>query len=200
MLARRVVPLKERLQKALVMLVLTAAAVAGVFVLTGVTPLKFPRDFIAPGAIFLVGVSLSAYFWLKKEETAKTKQDGISVRRRIADDRQGRSWTGRLGYNAKRSLAGIVVLIGLLVALAGLVVLGLQIFGYLKTGNWQPVSTLGVMSPYWPWLDQPRTWFGLHKIIRDMLALMPFSIALVALGWLIAGFGSALRQRVALKY
>ena len=89
------------------------------------------------------------------------------------------------------------MLIGLLVALAGLGVLGLQLFGYLKIGEWKSVSLLSVASPQLPWLDNPQSWFGLHDIVRDALGIMPLSLTLILVGWLIAGSGSAMRERIA---
>ncbi len=195
LLARRVIPWKERLQKSLVTLLLTVTVVAVAWVFTGASPATDPRFLFALGVVALFGLSLSAYFWFKKEEGSTSKEDSRAVRSRIDDDRQGRGWVSRLGYNVKRFLSGIVVLTGLLIALAGLGVVGLQVFGYLKTGGWKSVSTLSVASPYFPWLDNPQSWFGLNDIVRDMLGLLPFSLALVVLGCLIAGFGSALRQR-----
>ena len=196
LLARRVIPTKERLQKALLALLLTAGAVAGAWVFVGAWFEFDQRYLLALAGIAAFGVSLSAYFWFKKEERATTKENGVSVRRRIDDDRQGRTWVSRLTYNFKRFLAGVVILIGVLIVLAGLGVLCLQVFGYLKTGDWKPVSTLSVVSPLFSWLQNPQSWFGLHDIVRNMLGLMPLSLALVLLGWLVAGFGSALRQRV----
>ena len=135
LLARRVIPWKERLQKSLVVLLLTTVIIAGAWVFTGASVDTDPRYLLALGAVALFGLSLSAYFWFKKQEGATSKEDSRSVRSRIDDDRQGRGWVSRLGYNVKRFLSGIVVLTGLLIALAGLGVLGLQIFGYLKTGG-----------------------------------------------------------------
>ncbi|MCP4299456.1 MAG: hypothetical protein GY783_02620 [Gammaproteobacteria bacterium] len=195
LLARRVIPRKERLQKALVILLVTAVAVAGAWVFTDVSLNSDPLSLIAIGSVAVVGLSISAYFWFKKEEGASTKEDSRFVRRRIDDDRQGRGWISRLGYNAKRILSGIVVLAGGLFVLAGLGVLGLQVFGYLKVGEWRPVSLLGVASPYIPWLNNPQSWFGLHDIVRNALGIMPLSLALILVGWLIAGFGAALRER-----
>ena len=196
LLARRVIPIKERLQKALVVLLLTAGAVAGAWVVAGAS-FEFDRRYIlALAAMAAFGLSLAAYFWFKKEERATTKENGVLIRRRIDDDRQGRTWISRLSYNFKRFLTVVVILIGLLIVLAGLGVLCLQVFGYLKTGDWKSVSTLSVASPLFSWLQNPQSWFGLHDIVRNMLGILPLSLALVLLGGLVAGFGSALRQRV----
>lgn len=195
LLAQRAIPRKERLQKALLTLVLTAAIVAGAWFLMGASLDSGAPYVVALGAVACVGMALAGFFWFKKYETATTKEDKRSVRHRIDDDRQGRSWIGRLGYNIRRFLAGIVVIAGLLIALTGFGVLVLQVFGYLKTGDWQPVSTLSVLSPHFPWLYNPQSWFGLNAIVRDMLELLPLSVALVIIGWLVAGLGSTIRQR-----
>jgi hypothetical protein len=195
LLARRAIPRKERLQKALVILIVTALVVTSAWIFTDGTVDKDPLYLFTIGSLAFVGLSISAYVWFKKEEGASTKEDSRFIRRRIDDDRQGRGWISRLGYNTKRFLSGIVVLAGGLFVLAGLGVLGLQTFGYLKVGEWRSVSLLGVASPYISWLNNPQSWFGLHEIVRDALAIMPLSLALVLVGWLIAGFGSALRER-----
>ena len=196
-LARRVISLKERLQKALAALLVTAAAVAGAWLYTGASLDSGLPYLVAFGLAASLGLSISTYFFFKKEEDAHTKEDSRFVRRRIEDDRQGRSWLTRMGYNTRRFLGGLIVLIGLLVALAGLGVLGLQIYGYLKIGEWKSVSLLSVAAPQLPWLNNPQSWLGLHAIVRDVLDIMPLSLALVLVGWLIAGSGSALRERIA---
>ena len=196
LLARRVIPAKERLQKVLVVLVLTAGGVAVSWVLTGAS-FEFDRPrFLLMAGIATAGLALSAYFWFRREERAITKESGAAIRRRIDDDRQGRSWVNRLTYNLKRLLTLFVILIGVVIALAGFAVLCLQVFAYLKTGDWKSISTLSVVAPLFSWLQTPQSWFGLHNIVRKMLAILPLSLALVLIGWLVAGFGSALRQRV----
>jgi hypothetical protein len=196
-LARRVIPLKERLEKALAALLVTAIAVAGAWLYTGVSLDSNPVYLGAFGLGALLGVSIAIYFFFKKEEGAHTKEHGRFVRRRIEDERTGRSWLSRIGYNIRRFLSGLVVLIGILVALSGLGVLGLQIFGYLKIGDWKRVSLLSVVSPQWPWLNNPQSWFGLNNIVKDAFDIMPLSLTLILIGWFIAGFGSALRERIA---
>lgn len=196
LLARRAIPRKERLQKALVVLLLTVLAVASAWVFTDGSLDNDPVYLFAIGIVALLGACASAYFWFRKEETAHTKEDSRLAKRRIEDDREGRGWIGRVGYNTRRFLSGIIVFVGILFVVAGLGVLGLQIYGYLKIGEWGSVSLLAVASPYLPWLNNPQSWFGLHHIVRDVLGFMPLSLALILVGWLIAGFGSALRERI----
>ncbi len=196
LLARRVIPAKERLQKALVVLALTAGAVAAAWAFAGASFELDRRIVLLLASIAAFGLSLSAFFWFKKEEQATSKANAVFIRRRIDDDRQGRTWVSRLAYNIKRFLAGVVILIGVLIVVAGVGVLCLQIFAYLKTGDWKSVSTLSVASLQFSWLKSPQSWFGLHEIVSDMLGILPLSLALVLLGLLVAGFGSALRQRV----
>ncbi len=196
LLARRAIPARERLQKALIVLLLTAAAVAAAWAFAGASFELDRRHLLVMAAVAAFGMALSGYCWFKKEERATSKESAVSIRRRIDDDREGRTWVNRLAYNFKRFLTAVVILVGILIAFSGLAVLGLQVFGYLKTGDWKSVSTLSVASPFFPWLQSPRSWFGLHDIVSRMLAILPLSLALVLLGWLVAGFGSALRQRV----
>jgi hypothetical protein len=195
LLARRAISRKERLQKSLSCLLVTALAVSLAWVFAGGSLDGEPVYLIAAGSVALLGLCFSAYFWFKKEEMAHTKEESRFIKRRIEDDRAGRSWISRIGYNTRRFLSGIIVFVGILSILAGLGVLGLQIYAYLKFGEWGSVSVLGTASPYWPWLKNPQMWFGLHKIVRDAFGIMPLSLAFVLVGWLIAGFGSALRER-----
>lgn len=196
LLAKREIPVKERLQKALIVLVVTALIVAAIWVISDVSLHKDRGYLFAIGLLTLSGLLLASFFWFKKDEAAKTKEESRFLRHRIDDDRQGRGWTSRIVFNTRRILAGIIVFIGGLFVLAGLAVLGLQIFAYLKLGDWKPVPVLELVSPHIPWLRNPQSWFGLHNIISDALDFVPVSLLLFLAGWLIAGFGSALRERV----
>lgn len=195
LLARRTIPVRERLQKSLLVFLSTAVAVGGVWFFAGGSAEIEARFLLMMAAISALGLGVALYFWFKKEDRANDKEGYRSVRRRIDDDRHGRGWLSRVSYNLKRFLTGIVVAIGLLIALAGVGVFVLQIYGFLKTGSWRSVSVLSVATPYVPWLSSPQSWFGLNGIVRDATSVLPLSLALVLLGWIIAGFGSALRQR-----
>ncbi|MGI9236339.1 MAG: hypothetical protein ACR2QZ_03035 [Woeseiaceae bacterium] len=195
LLARRTVPVKERLQKSLLVLLSTLVAVGGVWIFAGASADIEARFLLMMAAIAALGLIVALYFWFKKEDRAVDKEGYRSVRRRIEDDRQGRGWLSRVSHNLKRFLTGVIVAIGLLIALAGVGVFVLQVYGFLKTGSWSPVSVLSVATPYVPWLSSPQSWFGLNRIIREASGILPLSLALVLLGWIVAGFGSSLRQR-----
>lgn len=195
LMARRVIPLKERLQKSLLALVATVIAAASAWYFAGASTNLEARFVLLIGAIVALGLVFSLYFGFKTHDRAETREGYRSVRRRIDDDREGRGWLSRWYFNLKRFLTGVVVAMGLLIALAGAGVLLLQAYGYLETGTWQSISVLSVASSYLPWLKYPESWFGLHRIVRDAAGLLPLSFVLVLLGVLIAGFGSALRQR-----
>jgi hypothetical protein len=197
LLARRVIRVKERLQKSLSVLLLTAIAVAAVWYFAGASAVMEARFLLLMAAISALGLLLALYFGFTKHDHAHSKEGYRSVRRRIADEREGRGWISRLSYNFKRFLTGVVVAVGLLIAVAGFALIGLQVYGYLKAGSWRSVSVLSVASPHLPWLESPQSWFGLNAIIRDAADLLPFSLALVLFGGMLAGFGSALRQRAA---
>jgi hypothetical protein len=197
LLARREIPLRERLQKSLLVLIATVIAAAGAWYLTGASAKLEGRSLLLTGAIVALGLIVSLYFALKTHDRTKTREGYRSVRRRIDDDRQGRGWISRLSYNLLRFLTGVFVAIGLLIALAGAGVLALQVYGYLRTGIWRSISLLSVAAVYLPWLGNPQSWFGLNMIVRDAAGLMPLSLALVLLGVLVAGFAAGLRQGAA---
>jgi len=177
-------------------MVVTGAVVAGAWLLFGATPDSDPAILAAFAAIAVFGVVVAGWLLLHRYEIGHTKERNEAIRQRIADDRSGAGWTSRIGYNLRRFVFGVVALVGLLVALAGLAVLAYQVYFYLRNGQWLPVSVMSAAAPHVPWLRDPRSWVGLHKLVRDALALCPLSLALVLLGWMIAGLGSGLRGRV----
>ena len=76
-----------------------------------------------------------------------------------------------------------VIIIGIIFILAGMVLFGYQIFLYLWDGNWHSISlmTLLLILEPSPWIRNPETWLGLHKI----LSIMPLSLTLIVFGFLI---------------
>lgn len=196
-MARRVIPARERWQKAAVVIALTAAVVAGVCWLTGVTLDSQPDRLLIPGAIALSGLVLATWLLLHRHESATTREGQAAIRERIDDDRSGAGWTARIGYNAKRAIFGLIVLAGLLVALAGVGILGYQAYLYLKFGEWRSISVFGALAPFVPWLANPQSWPGLYRIVHQALSLLPVSLSLVVLGWIIAGFAAG--QRAAIR-
>lgn len=196
LLARREIPARERWQKALVVLLLTAALVSGAWWYFGASIDSDIRVLLPLAAIAVLGLGMSGYFAFHRYEDADSKEGKAAIRQRIADDRSGAGWTARIGFNLRRFVFGIVYLAGLLIAFAGILVLCYQGILFLKTGEWLSLSVFTVLAPYAPWLRDPQSWIGLYRLTRDALGLLPVSLALVVLGWLIAGFGSGLRQAV----
>lgn len=195
-MARRTIPARERWQKAAVVIVLTAAVVAAVCWLTGVTPDSAPRALLVPGALAFVGLALAAWFVLHRRESAITREGQAAIRQRIDDDRSGAGWTARIGYNAGRAVFWLIMLAGLLVALAGVAVFGYQVFLYLKFDEWRSISVFGVLAPYVPWLASPQSWPGLHRLVRQAFTLLPLSLCLILIGWVVAGFAAGRRAAV----
>lgn len=184
------------MQKSLATLCVTVLGVGAAWFFTDGSLDRGPTYLSTMASSALLGTSFAAYFWFKRAEAAKTKEDSKFIRKRIDDDRQGRSWTSRIGFNIRQLLSGAIVLLGLLLVLAGVVVLILQIVGYLKSGEWRPVPVLQMVTPYFPWLRNPQSWLGLHKIVVDAINFVPVSVLLAIVGGLIAGFGSAIKGRV----
>ena len=55
-------------------------------------------------------------------------------------------------------------------------IVGLQIFGYLFTGEWYPVSAIAALSIFdVSWAINPRVWIGVHQI----LSATPLSLAIL---------------------
>lgn len=199
LLARRVISLKERLQKALAMLLATAALVGGAWYLSGATLDSDVRLLAALIGTSVLGLGLTLYFAFRKHEVGRSKQDNEAIRQRIADDRAGSSWVGRIGLGVRRFIYGIVVLSGILIAVSGFGLFGVQAFAYLRTGAWHSISVLAALRPYAAWLQDPQSWLGLHAIASQFLGLLPASLALIVCGWMIAGLGSGLRDKAKRK-
>lgn len=64
--------------------------------------------------------------------------------------------------------------------LAGLGVVGLQAFVWIRSGEWPPLSVIDVLRMFLdePWLTAPKDWIGLHRILQ----FIPLSIGLCSLG------------------
>lgn len=193
LLARRDIALKERLQKALAAVAAAGAVVASIWFTTDASRATDRGLLFGIGLVALTGTGVAIFFLFKKQESAKSKEQMLLLRARIDDDREGRSWLSRIGFNTKRFLAGTIVLLGALIVLAGLGVLALQIYGYLRFGRWESYSLLEFVAPYLPWLRSPHSWLGLHKIVMNVFNILPVSLALLLPGLLVAGFGSAIK-------
>lgn len=194
-MARRVIPPQERLQKALIAFLTTAGTVGAAWVLLDLSRHSDPKYLAIVAGISVLGLAYTLYFGFKKHESASTKEGNRAIRERIDDDRSGAGWTTRITYNIRRFLCGIIVFSGLLVSLAGVGVIGFQVYGYLRIAEWQSMSVFSVAVDTVPWLQSPQSWIGLYKVLRQALEFMPLSLALVLVGWLIAGFGSRLKDR-----
>ena len=196
LLARREIPANERLQKALTALVATAAVVAGAWYLTGASPDSSILHLGGIALLTLAGLVLTAFVGLRRHESGRSKEDKQRIRERIADDRSGRGWLSRSAYNLRRFVFGVVIMAGWLVVISGAGLFCYQVFVFLKSGQWMSLDVLRLAYPYVSWLQDPQSWYGLHGIVVDFLGLVPVSLALIAAGWLVAGFGSALRGKV----
>jgi hypothetical protein len=73
--------------------------------------------------------------------------------------------------------------------LAGLCILGYQVYAGLMYGTW-PVLPLHMyfayLTPLTSWIESPQSWYGLHKLLTEALAFTPLSLFLLLAGLLIA--------------
>jgi len=73
--------------------------------------------------------------------------------------------------------------------LAGLCVLGYQVYAGLMYGTW-PALPLQMyfeyLTPFTTWIERPQSWYGLHKLLTEFLAFAPLSLFLLLAGLLIA--------------
>lgn len=66
---------------------------------------------------------------------------------------------------------------------AGVVLIGLQIFWFLQSGSWTPISLIDLAQRFSqePWLYNPTEWLGVHWI----LSVIPSSAAAIVIGFII---------------
>ena len=138
LLARRRIAGSERLQKAVLALLVTGVVAALLVWHEGGVPATGSRAFIALLLIAGVGLMLSLYAGFRRNDTAKSKEGMQMVRMRIADDRAGRHWLARSGINLKLALGRIVAISGLAVVAAAAFVLLRQVYDYVMLGEWLP--------------------------------------------------------------
>jgi hypothetical protein len=73
--------------------------------------------------------------------------------------------------------------------LAGAGVLGYQVYCGLMYGTWPSLPLQMVfeyLTPFVPWIENPHSWYGLHKLITDRLAFTPLSLFLLLAGLALA--------------
>ena len=81
---------------------------------------------------------------------------------------------------------------GALVALAGIGVIGFQVYYFLWNGTWVPASMLELL-PIFPaklaaWIRSPDSWFGMQKIVYGLLDAMPLSLFALIVGGMMMSF------------
>jgi hypothetical protein len=152
----------------------------------------------AAGTLILTIAAIGLVAWLaRRGRTARLNDASADVA--ITNSRDNRSddeldlfplarsyqaqHSRRTKGNAITRMAG--TLIGALLAgapfLAGLILIGLQIYGWLRNGEWQSVTVLDGLRLFWsnPWLFAPQDWIGVHSI----LSRLPLSISLLVIGY-----------------
>lgn len=112
--------------------------------------------------------------------------------------------------DARKRLLYLRLFAGIICVLGGLFWLGSEVLHWLKYGHWNIFSVFDVIGTFFPtavlnfdaWLYEPRSWFGLHKLLHDpikfiynVFLFVPFSsIAILIGGWLWGGCRYKLRK------
>lgn len=75
----------------------------------------------------------------------------------------------------------IKLLVGGAFVLAGLGIFGLQIFWFLQSGSWTPMSLIDLVKQISqePWLYDPKQWVGVHWLLDKI----PSSLLVMLLGY-----------------
>lgn len=115
-----------------------------------------------------------------------------------------------LCFWAIRSFYVLILLVGGGLCVWGASIVFFQVVYWLDTGLWAPVSSLDIfldppvyypptfgldekgMTPQEllpkalrgssPWLQRPTSWFGLHRIVHELLSFLPLSLMMLGIG------------------
>ena len=194
LLAHRVIPQRERVEKTVVAVVVYLAVMGGLYRYHGELPERFSGEFfvaIAVSIVLLAFVIQSAF----KHEKATDRDRARMIRMRIDDDRSGRHWSSRIGMNARVLLGRIVMLFGIALVIAGLFVLGKQVYVWVMTDTWVPASTLQFVRPWVDWLFTKDIWVPGQRALIRALDWLHVSVPLGLIGVLLAGRGASFIER-----
>lgn len=75
--------------------------------------------------------------------------------------------------------------LGICLIVFGIVIMGAQVLEYLRTGSWESVSLMDVISSTKTarWLHDPKSWVGLAQILRWVFEFVPLSLFVIGIGW-----------------
>lgn len=132
---------------------------------------------------FGIGLWVSFHYW----RTTEVKKPTLEVAQKKEEE-------GKLeNQKIAREWGKIVSGLGVLVVLAGFVIVGWQIFTYLKHGEWVelPLLILAALGPekFVSWLANPSSWLGLHKLLYGFLKFFPVSLFTVLVGAAMVVYG-----------
>lgn len=95
----------------------------------------------------------------------------------------------RLVLALVRFLRDVIFGVAVLIFIAGLCVLGYQVYIGLKHGEWLALPLqmfFTYLVPYTAWIDSPESWYGLHKLLTGVFAFTPLSLFLIVAGLMLA--------------
>lgn len=193
-MAHRVIPLRERVEKTIVSVVVYVGVLGALYWHHGHIPERFSREFFIAVAvsIFLLTYVILSMF---KHERATDKGRVRMIRMRIDDDRSGRHWTARIGLNVKISIGRIVMLAGIAMILAGLYVFGQQVYTWIRMETWVPASALRYLQPYVSWLFTNDIWIAGQKALIATLNWLHVGVPLGFVGAILAAQGARFIDR-----
>ncbi len=83
-----------------------------------------------------------------------------------------------------RVAAGVAYLIATPFLLAGVGIIGMQVYGYLRYSEWAPFTVMSLLEGSSPWLNNPQSWLGWHEIVYGFVDWLPVSLLSLFLGWM----------------
>ena len=100
-------------------------------------------------------------------------------------------------------MAGSVGFAAVLLVIAWLLGLS-ELYGYLKVGNWPHYVLWKVLHDLVPvsmvsWVEFPRDWFGLHKVVSWVFLKCPVEAVLLALSFVVFVVGAKLADSLDIR-
>jgi hypothetical protein len=171
------IPREKRFRKALIVLIATVGFTGWVLWYL-YTQQQFGENVLWMLPFFLIGLWVSLHYWRTTEVMGPKEEEGKLQNQKI----EGELWREIVGG------------FGALIILSGFLMIGWQIFTFLKLGEWVKLSLL-VLAAFGPeklaaWLVSPSSWFGLHKLIYGLLEFFPLSLFVMLVGVAVIAYGS----------
>ncbi len=90
-------------------------------------------------------------------------------------------------HRGARIVSGILFWCGTIVVCVGLYKLAVPVLAWSKTAHWRPETALDTLrraglekTSWYRWLVSPKSWFGVHELVADVIRWPVFVFYLLA--------------------